>query len=70
MSSDIIWKSENNEIISCTEKIKVMQQNITEIQQIAQDAFEDAILMGIDPIQVKEYFAKIMQNLYNPYAKS
>ena len=67
MPSDIVWKSPSGQIIACTEKIKVMQQNIEEIQQMAQDAFEDAILMGIDPEQIKSYFATLMQNLHNPY---
>ena len=67
MATNQIWKSNDGSIVACTEKIKVMQQNIEEIQQIAQDAFEDAILMGIAPDQIKQYFIEIMQNLHNPY---
>ena len=47
-----------------------MQQNIDEIQQIAQDAFEDAILMGIDPDQIKAYLSETIQKLHNPYTES
>ena len=55
-----IWKGINDENISCTEKIKILNENIEEISQITDDAIEDAILMGADPNQVIEI---IMQSL-------
>lgn len=61
------WKNLVGEKISCTEKIKVMQQNIEELHQMAQDLFEDGILMDIDPQQLKQYLQELMQNLHNPY---
>lgn len=62
-----IWKSPSGEIIACTEKIKVMQQNIDELSELAQDAFEDGLLMGIDPLQLHQYFVNLMLQLKNPY---
>ena len=62
-----IWKSPSGEIVACTEKIKVMQQNIDELSQLAQDAFEDGLLMGIDPVQLRQYFVDLMLQLKNPY---
>ena len=64
---DKIWYAQDGKIISCTEKIKVMQQNIEELRQLAQDAFEDGVLMGIEPNQLREYFADLMKKLDNPY---
>ncbi len=64
-----VWKNVAGEKISCTEKIKVMQQNIEELQQIAQDLFEDGILMDVDPGQLKQYLQNLIQNLHNPYNK-
>lgn len=64
----IIWyKHDDNSIIACTEKIKVMAENLTEIQTILQDAYEDAILMDISPNQVLEELHKIVNSLHNPY---
>lgn len=62
-----IWKTIEGKKVSCTEKIKVMQQNIEELQQIAQDLFEDGILMDIDPKQLKGYLQDLIHNLDNPY---
>lgn len=49
-----IWKGSNNEAISCSEKIKLLNENIIEIKRMADDAIEDAILMGADENQVIE----------------
>mgnify|MGYP000007458909 CR=1 FL=1 len=62
-----IWKTVEGRTVSCTEKIKVMQQNIDELQQIAQDLFEDGILMDIDPEQLKNYLQQLIRDLQNPY---
>ena len=47
-----IWKGTNNETISCTEKIKLLNENIIEIKRMCDDAIEDAILMRVDSNQV------------------
>lgn len=64
-----VWRGEDGQIVSCTEKIKVMTENLEELQQLAQDALEDAILMGCTEAQVKDYFVTLMQGLSNPYQK-
>lgn len=62
-----IWHGSDGETVSCTEKIKVMTQNMNELYQTAQDAFEDALLMGCSEQQVREYLLVLMQNVENPY---
>ncbi|EGV36106.1 hypothetical protein [Neisseria weaveri] len=61
------WYSDNGEIVSCTEKIKVMDENMDELFQTAQDAFEDALLMGCSESQVRNYLHSLMDALDNPY---
>ena len=56
-----IWKGSNNEAISCSEKIKLLNENIIEIKRIADDAIEDAILMGADENQVIETIIKSLK---------
>jgi len=55
------WKGSNDENISCSEKIKILNENIIEINQIAEDALEDAILMGANPKQVIEVIIKTLE---------
>ena len=65
-----VWRDPEGNVVACVEKIKVMQENLAEISQMAQDAFEDAILMGCDEHQVRAFLVQMMQNLDNPYRKA
>ncbi|OSI12596.1 hypothetical protein [Neisseria canis] len=63
------WYGDDGSIVSCTEKIKVMNENMTELFQLAQDAFEDGLLMGCGEAQLREYLVRLMEGLENPYKK-
>lgn len=65
-----IWLDPQGKPVSCTEKIKVLNENLLELQQMAQDALEDAILMGCDEQQVRAVLAELVQRLHNPYSGS
>jgi hypothetical protein len=64
------WHRSNGEIVSCIEKVKVMRENIEELQQVIQDAYEDALLMDIDSTQIKSFLVTMIENLENPYKDS
>ena len=64
------WLRDDGSIVSCTEKIKVMKENFHEIKQIAQDAFEDGILMEVSEAQMRETLHNLVDELMNPYAKA
>ncbi len=61
------WHDPAGKAISCTEKIKVLNENIEELQQMAQDAFEDALLLGCDETQIRQTLQIMLQHLHNPY---
>ncbi|OWY40343.1 hypothetical protein CEK28_04585 [Xenophilus sp. AP218F] len=62
-----VWRDPQGNVVACVEKLKVMQENLEEIAQLAQDAFEDAILMGCDERQVRAFLVRMMESLDNPY---
>jgi hypothetical protein len=64
-----IWLRDDKSIVACTEKIKVMRENFEEIQQFAQDAFEDGLLMEVNEAQMREALHKMVDELVNPYSK-
>ena len=64
-----IWLTPEGEKVSCIEKIKVLNENLEEIQALAQEALEDAVLMGCDERQVREVLAGIVDGIVNPYRK-
>ncbi|MFV1921974.1 MAG: hypothetical protein ACMZ63_05185 [Methylotenera sp.] len=63
------WIRDDNSIVACTEKIRVMQENFDEIQQITQDAFEDGLLMEVSESQMRETLHQLIDALINPYLK-
>jgi len=64
-----IWRTPEGEPVSCVDKIKVLNENLAELRDLAQDAFEDAVLMGCDERQVRAVLAAIVDGLVNPYRK-
>ena len=64
---ETVWRSPSGEIVSCVEKLKVLRENLEEIQQLCQDALEDAVLMGCDERQFKQILTNLVQLLENPY---
>ncbi len=64
-----VWRTPEGEPVSCIEKIKVLNENLAELRALAQDALEDAVLMGCDEAQVREVLAHIVGGLVNPYRR-
>ena len=64
-----VWRDDAGAPVSCTEKVKVMNENWQELSQIAQDAFEDGILMGCSEEQMRQVFHELIDGLHNPYRK-
>ena len=63
------WRTPEGEPVSCVEKITVLNENLAELGELAQEAFEDAVLMGCDERQVREVLAGIVAGIVNPYRK-
>ena len=64
-----VWRTPKGEPVSCVEKIKVLNENLAELRALAQDALEDAVLMGCDERQVREVLGAIVAGLVNPYRR-
>ena len=64
-----VWLDPEGKPVSCLEKIKVLNENLEEIRQLAQEAFEDAVLMGCDESQFRQVLRELVASLENTYAK-
>jgi len=49
--------------------LKVLNENLAEIREYCQDAFEDALLMGCDEFQIRKVFENVVRSMVNPYKK-
>jgi hypothetical protein len=60
------WPQPDGAPIACREKLKVLAENHTELAQVLQDAFEDAILMGVDEGAMREILFGVVRGLKSP----
>ena len=49
-----IWKSSDNSNISCKEKIVILNNNVIELQNLINQIYDEAVLMGVDKKQIKK----------------
>ena len=64
-----IWKTKTKEIISCDEKIKILNENLIEIENLCQGAMDDAILMGCDEKDFKSKVIEVIKNSKFSFSK-
>ena len=63
------WLTPEGEPVSCLEKVKVLNENLAELRGMAQDALEDAVLMGCDEAQFRRVMRALVESLVNPYSE-
>ena len=64
-----VWRQSDGKPVSCLEKIKVLNQNIQEIETLCADALEDGVLRGCDAGQIKAALHELIDGLVVPHAK-
>lgn len=60
------WRDPEGRPIACREKLKVLAENQAEAAQVLRDAFEDAVLMGVDPAVMKSALHGLVDRLESP----
>jgi len=63
------WRQPDGKPVSCLEKIKVLNQNIQEIETLCADALEDGVLMGCDADQIKAALHELIDGLKAPHSR-
>ncbi len=66
MSAPDIWPQADGTPVSCREKLKVLEENHAELAQVMRDAFEDAVLMGVDATAMRRRLAEMVAGLDSP----
>ena len=60
------WPQSDGTPVSCREKLKTLAENHAELAQVMQDAFEDAVLMGVDEAAMRDIIAAMVAGLRSP----
>jgi len=58
-----VWLTPAGEPVACRDKLRVLDENLAEARQVLQDAFEDAVLMGVDPAMARSALAGLAAQL-------
>ncbi len=61
-----VWSQPDGTPVSCREKLRMLEENHLEIATVMQDAFEDAVLMGVDPSAMRRILLDMVEGLVNP----
>lgn len=61
-----IWPQADGGAVSCREKLKTLAENHAELAQVMQDAFEDAVLIGVDDGAMRRILAEMVDSLQSP----
>lgn len=60
------WPGADGAPLACREKLKVLAENHAELAQVMQDAFEDAVLMGVEETAMRRILAAMVEALPSP----
>ena len=66
MPPPAVWPQPDGTPVSCLEKLKTLKENHAELAQVMQDAFEDAVLMGVDEQAMRRILGEMVQALRSP----
>lgn len=60
------WPMADGSPVSCREKLRTLEENHIEAAQVLQDAFEDAVLMGVDEAAMRRILLDMVAGLRSP----
>ncbi len=60
------WLQSDGTPIACREKLRVLAENQAELSQVMQDAFDDAVLMGVDEAVMRDTLVRMVAGLKTP----
>lgn len=64
----IKWHDATGAPLTCHEKLKVLQESLSDLQTLAEDVLEEALILQVDEAQIRQVMTKLMEQLKNPYA--
>ncbi len=61
-----VWPQPDGTPVSCRDKLEILNENHEELRHVMQDAFEDALLMGVDEQALRGIMAGLVAGLKSP----
>ena len=64
------WVKPDGSPVSCTEKVKVLNENYEELREILKDALADALLLGCSEAQIRQSFHDLIDQIQSDVMES
>lgn len=64
------WVKPDGSPVSCTEKVKVLNENYEELREALKDALEDALLLGCSEKQIRQSFHDLIDEIESEVTES
>lgn len=64
------WPGLDGNSVGCKEKLKMLAENYTELSEVLRDAFDDAILMGVEEDAMRKILLDVVNGLDTPKRKA
>jgi|AP12_2_1047962.scaffolds.fasta_scaffold523354_2 hypothetical protein len=62
------WIGPDGEPVTCVDKLALLDENLEELHEMAQEALEDAVVMGCDEAQIRKVLSDMIAALEEPFA--
>ena len=63
------WLDADGRPIACVEKLRVLDENHEELRQLAQELFDDALLLGCDEAPLRATLHRLVDALAASFAR-
>ena len=63
-----VWRGPDGEPVACVDKLALLEENLAELREMAQEALEDAVVMGCDESQARQVMARLVAGLDKPFS--
>ena len=61
-----VWPGADGEPVSCRDKLRVLAANHKELAGVMQDAFDDALVIGVDEAAMRRILIDLVQRMKAP----
>ncbi len=66
MTAPTLWPQPDGQPVSCRDKLRMLEDNHAELAQVLRDAFDDAVLMGVDEAWMRRTLLGMVDELQSP----
>ena len=63
-----LWPQPDGQPVSCRDKLRILAANHKELAGVMQDAFEDALVMGVDEAAMRRILIELVGQMRAPGA--